>query len=272
MRIASVGHAVFAATVFALGILGLIQGDFAPIWQGVPKDFPTHDGLVYLCSLVSLICGAGLLWRPAAGTAARVLFAYLLLWMLLFKVPYIARAPGVEVYYQSCGETAVLVAGAWVLYAWLAGGWDKRQLGFATGDKGARLAKMLYALALIAFGLSHFAYRNLTAPLVPAWLPWHVGWAYFTGCAYLAAAAAVLTGIYARLAAALATLQMGLFTFLVWVPLVAEGHVGAGQRAELVLSWALTAAAWVIVDSYRGMPWLALRVRAVAAPAAERAP
>jgi len=255
MRIVSAGHAVFAATMIALGILGLIQGDLTPIWQGVPKDFPTHDGLAYLCSLVSLICGAGLFWRPAAGTAARVLFAYLLLWMLLFKVPDIVRAPGVEGYYQSCGETAVLVAGAWVLYAGFAGSWDTRRLGFATGDKGVRLARVLYALALIAFGLSHFAYLGLTAPLVPAWLPWHVGWAYVTGCAYLAAAAAMLTGIHARLAAALAALQMGLFTLLVWVPLVAAGHVGGGQRAELVLSWALTAAAWVIADSYRGMPW-----------------
>ncbi|MDE2050619.1 MAG: DoxX family protein [Gammaproteobacteria bacterium] len=259
MRIASAGHAVFAATVIALGILGLIRGDFAPIWQGVPKDFPAYEALAYLCALVCLICGTGLLWRRTAGTAARVLFAYLLLWMLLFKVPYIARAPTVEVYYQSCGETAVLVAGAWALYAWFAGSWDRRKLGFATGDSGVGLARTLYAAALIAFGLSHFAYLKLTAPLVPSWLPWHVGWAYLTGCAYLAAAAAVLSGICARLAAALSALQMGLFTLLVWVPLVAAGVIGQGQREELVISWALTAAAWVMSDSYRGMPWLTFR-------------
>src|SRR5579872_3875566 len=184
MRIVSVGHGVFAATLIALGILGLVQGDFAAIWGGIPKDFPTHDALAHLCAAVSLSCGAGLLWRPAAGTAARVLFAYLLIWMLLFKLPYIVEAPGVEVNYQSCGETAVLVAGAWVLYAWFAGAWDRRQLAFATGDRGVRLARILYALALIAFGLSHFAYLNLTAPLVPAWLPWHIAWAYLTGGAY----------------------------------------------------------------------------------------
>ena len=272
MRIASVGHVVFAATVIALGILGLVRGDFAPIWDGVPKDFPTHDALVYLCALVCLICGAGILWQRTAGTASRVLFAYLLLWMVLFKVPYIVQSPTVEVNYQSCGETAVLVAGAWVLYAWFAGAWDRRQLGFAIGDKGVRLAQGLYGVALIAFGLSHFAYLNLTAPLIPTWLPFHVGLAYLTGCTYLAAGVAMLISVYARLAAALSALQMGLFTVLVWVPLMAEGVITAGQRGEFVVSWALTAAAWVVADSCRGTPWLALKADASSSAAPQRVP
>jgi uncharacterized membrane protein YphA (DoxX/SURF4 family) len=128
------------------------------------------------------------------------------------------RAPLEEVAYQTNGMTAVMVARAWVLYAWFAGEWDKRWLGFATGHNGVRIARVLYALALIAFGLSHFFYLHLTAPLVPEWLGWPVGWAYFTGCTYLAAALAILTGVLARLAAALTALQMGLFAVLVWAP------------------------------------------------------
>ena len=259
--IASIGHRVFAATMIALGVLGLVQRTFAPVWQGVPRNFAARAALVHLCAFVSLACGVGLLWPRVRASAARVLFIYLLLWMLLFKVPFIVRGPAVEVNYQSCGETAVLVAGAWVLYAWFAPVWDRRQLSFATGENGVRAARVLFALALIAFGLSHFAYLNLTAPLIPAWLPAHVGLAYFTGCAYLAAAVAVLFGVYARLAAALAALQMGLFTLLVWIPLLANGSATAGQRGEFVVSWALTAAAWVVADSYRGTPWLAIRSR-----------
>src|SRR6266496_3365964 len=201
IRIASAGHAVFAVTMVALGILGLIRGNFAPIWQPVPKGVPVRTALMYLCTFIPLASGIGLLWKRAAAIAARVLLAYFLFWFLALRVPLIFISPTVNAWWASC-QTAVMTAAAWVLYTWLATDWDKRHVLFATGDNGLQIARGLYGLAVIPFGL-------------------------------------------------------GLFTLMVWVPVVAAG-ANASQWAEFVVSWALTSGAWVVADSYCGMPWLAL--------------
>src|SRR4029078_3623405 len=113
----------------------------------------------------------------------------------------------------------------WLLYAQIACDRERQRFGFLAGDKGVRIARSLFGFGLIPIGLAHFIYLDATAPLVPSWLQWPVFWSYFTGGAFIAAGLAMITGVCARLAAVLVTLQIGLLTLLVWVPRIAAGSM-----------------------------------------------
>ena len=260
MRIPSIGRAVFALVMIALGVQGLIKGDFTVVWQPVPKGVPAREVLVYLCSLVSLASGTGLLWQRTAGIAARVLLALLVIWFVLWRVRALFIASLIEGTW-SAGEALVMTAAAWVPYAQFAPEWDRKHLNLATGDRGVKIARVLYGVGLIPFGYAHFANAKGTAVLVPGWLPWHMAFAYITGATFIAAGLAIVIGVFARLAAALSALQMGLFLLLVWVPIVIGGSLTAFQWGEVASNIALIAAGWVVADSYLGMRWLAVGER-----------
>jgi uncharacterized membrane protein len=257
MRIANVGRAFFALTMIGIGVLGLVRGDFTAVWDPVPKDLPARDALAYLCAFISIACGIGLLWRRTAVLAARVLLFYSLLWFLLLRVPSVLFSFAIDSWWSAC-KTAAMTAGAWIIYVGSADDWDKQRLGFIAGDNGLRIARILYGLALIPFGIAHFLYLKQTAVLVPGWLPSPVFWAYFTGGAYIAAGAAIAIGVLAWLAALLSALETGLITLLVWVPMAMAGQLSAFQWGEIVVSVALTAAAWVVAGSYRRVQELSL--------------
>lgn len=257
MHVDGFGRVVFAAAMIVVGIVGLARRDLPVIWSGPPQGMPWGVALGDLCAVVSLGSGVGLLWRRAAGIASRALLACFALWMLAFRVPLVVGAPTSSGMWWAWGEMAVMMAAAWALVVAFAGGAGR---GFLTGDRGLRVARSLYGLGLIPFGIAHFTFLQRTVGMVPGWLPWHLGWAYFTGSTLIAAGVAIAIGVFARLAAVLSALELTLFTLLVWIPVIAAG-ANASDLNEFIDSCVLTAAAWVVADSWRGMAWVAVGAR-----------
>jgi uncharacterized membrane protein YphA (DoxX/SURF4 family) len=102
----------------------------------------------------------------------------------------------------------------------------------------------------LIFGGAHFVYMNLTAPLVPKWLPpTPEFWGYATGVAHIAAGIAILTGVQARLAAILLTAMFAAFTPLVHIRMLLADPSNHWIWNENAVNLALTGAAWVVADS-----------------------
>src|SRR5947207_4650925 len=188
---------LFAVGMIGLGVLALIYGDFAMVWQPVAPWIPGRTALAYASGVIMLLGGIGLLFAPTAAWAARILFPYLIVWLLL-KVPALVVAPKIEAVWLGVGEIAVLLTGGWVLFARLAGMQKESSIA---GENGVRLARILFAVSLLPIGLSHIVYVKETAALVPAWLPYRVGWAYLTGAGQIACGLGVLFSIFPRVSA-----------------------------------------------------------------------
>jgi uncharacterized membrane protein len=251
-------RAAFAAVLIGLGLIGLIYGNSSEIWAPIPTILPGRPFILYLCAVIELGTGIGLLMSQTLTVACRVLLPFLLLWMVLLKFPGLFVAPDVMLSWEGFGELAAISAGGWCLFAAHAGEWEQRHLQYAVGESGIRIARLLLIVALPMLGLSHFVYHDLTASLVPKWIHFSLGWTYLTGAASLAAAAGMLFGIYPRLAANLEAAMILLITLLVWVPRLASSPADQGFWTEFIISCAIATGVWLVADTYRSDPWLAV--------------
>ena len=88
--------------------------------------------------------------------------------------------------------------------------------------------------------------------MVPAWLPYHTGFAYLTGAGHIAAGLGILFGVLPRLAATAEAMMISIFTFLVWVPRIVASPAPRLPLTELCISAAIAGAAWAIAGSLQG--------------------
>jgi uncharacterized membrane protein len=251
-------RAVFAAVLIGFGLIGFIYGNSTELWEPIPTILPGRPVLIYLCAVIELAIGIGLLVDRLVTVACRALLAFLLVWMLLLKLPEVLMAPHLMVNWESLAELAAMCAGGWCLFAAHSGEWEHQHLRFAVGQSGIAIARLLLVVALPVMGLSHFVYHDLTASLVPKWMVFAHGLTYLTGTASIAAAAGMLFGIYPRLAASLEAVMIWLITLLVWVPRLISHPGDQGYWTEFVISCAIAAGVWLVADTYRSVPWLGI--------------
>ena len=237
MRLGAWGYGL---GIIALAGLSLAWGKFAP-GQPVPAKFPNYAILAMAANAIMLVCGAGVLWQQTARWAAAVMLAfYVVVVLVLMNGPLLARLYASYGIYESVAIQTGFVVGALLIFA---------------GDGRPRLvrtAQMVFGVCCVIYGGAHFAYMNLTAPLVPKWLPpSQLFWGQLTGVAQIAAGLAFLSGVQARLAGVLLTVMYALFTVLVHVPMLIAKPADHFIMTENATNLALIGVAWLVAESFR---------------------
>ncbi len=236
------GIFVYAGGAIFLGLLGLASSDFAATWQHVGPNVPFRTPLAYGTAAVELSAGLALLWRRTARAGALTLTAVYSVFTIVWVPAYLANLRNFDPLGNFFEEFSLVVAGS-VLFASLspAGSWVARR---------ESLFARLYGLSAISFGVGHIYYMPGMLTWIPGWLPpSRMFWAYVTTIGFFLAAAAILTGVMARLASRLITAEILSFEILVWIPKLVAGPHDHFNWAGNAISVALVGAPWVVADS-----------------------
>jgi len=241
---AAFGWRVYGLGMIALGAVCLAFGDFHP-GQPVPKDFPERTALAYAAAAFMLIAGVAVEWRRTTARAAAALTAYFALIVVLVMNGRVLLAHYAQFGpYESLAIQLAIAAGGLILYAACA------NIDAGRASRLTHWGQIAFGVCCLVFGVAHFVYMDLTAPLVPKWLPpTQEFWGYATGLCHIAAGVAILVGVQARLAAILLTVMFAAFTPLVHLPMLIGDPSNHWFWNENAVNVALTGAAWVVADS-----------------------
>ena len=236
---------LYGLSAIVLGLVGLVWGDFASVWQPVPKSLPGRTVLAFAVAAVFLIAGLAMQAKLTARLGALTVTALYGVGVVLLHLPALVTKPSVLVIWSGTAEQLALVAGGLTAYAFCAPSRTENTYRLLKG------AQYLFGVCLIFFGLAHIFYLKQTADAVPAWIPpGQVFWAYATAAGHFAAAIAILTGIAARIAAVLLTAMFVVFGMFVHAPAAfADPHSHFNWAANAI-NFGLIASAWAIAAFY----------------------
>jgi len=237
-----------AIGLIGLGVTSALWGSFAMQWQPVPLFVPIQ--LSYLSNLLLVVAGVALMIEKArrwAGTLVALIFS---LWLIALKIPEaVAISPQITKvtswigFLTSMSEVVAMSAGAWMLHGLLSG-----SRGLSSWSSSWTLARCAFGVACVQFGLSHFAFVDFTANMIPQWIPLHQPLAYITGAGHLCAGLAILAGPLLpklwRLAALLEAAMMTSFVLLVHIPMILTAKPDSTQ-----LNWTLLFIATLLASS-----------------------
>ena len=68
-----IGTNVYGLAALALGLIGLVWGDFALVWQPVPANIPDRTALAYAVAAILVVAGMAVNQRQLAAYGAATL-------------------------------------------------------------------------------------------------------------------------------------------------------------------------------------------------------
>ncbi len=252
------GIVVYGLATIATGAIDIAWGAFAagyePI-QAFGDNIPGRQIMAYIAGIGLVITGVAILWKRTAragAVALGILYGIFTIFWLprLYTAPhFLGHYPAVYIgVLDGVGQQIILACAAVIVYA-LCSPQDLPLQARVTA-----VARWVFGLSAVEFGLAHLTGISAVAPLVPKWLPpGQTFWVVLTGIAFVLAGIAILVRVLDVLAARLLALMLLVFSALVLAPQIPVFPHNKDAWDANAFNVAAVAAVWIYAQ------WLAAR-------------
>jgi uncharacterized membrane protein len=248
-RFVDAGRWFFAIGMVVYGVQYIGYGRFVGGLPPVPPWTPGGAVGAYLLGVVLIATGVSIAINKKARLSAMVvggLFSFCVAFLHSLHLSAVIHN-GVD--RTRALEPLALAAAAFVL----AGVLPRQGAGSRAPDAGSDqlilVGRLLWAFTMVIFGAQHFMYAAFIATLIPAWIPGHLFWVYFTGMGFIAAGLAIAVNVLGQLAAAMLGLMLLLWVLVLHAPrVIAQPHNG-DELSSLFVALATGGGALVIAGA-----------------------
>ncbi len=242
------GRLCFAASIAFFGVQYLLYGHFEGGLPLVPPWTPGAPVLTYVLGAALILSGLSIatLWK--ARYSAISLGPLLLLSFLFLHCLHASAILHNGTDRTRAFESLTLSSIAFTLAGILLD--DSNSSAQKTGaNRLILLGRFLFAFSMIVFGAQHFMYAAFIATLIPAWIPLHLFWVYFTGTGFMAAGLSIATGLLAPLGSNCLGIMFLLWFLVLHSPRVAVHPRNGNEWTSAFVALAIAGGSFVLAAS-----------------------
>lgn len=230
-RIIWLSQKAYSLCIIAMGIQQLAYGDISDnFFPSIVLANTAFHPLSYLWGIGFALSGVALLLNKKAFEISLISAGIFLVLFFLAQVPYMlfVSSHTSSLLYWAPAFESLAFTGASLAFAASCNGTTVHSSVIIKGlEKLIPFAGAFFSCMLIGFGLDHYVYVPLVSTMVPAWIPGHYFWTYFTGTALIGAGVAIAFNIQLKLVASLLAVMIFSWFVLLHIPRAIENPVGA---------------------------------------------
>jgi uncharacterized membrane protein len=247
----ALGRVLFAISLAVFGVQYLYFGKYVGGLPPVPPWAPGGAVGAYLVGVILLMAAIGLAanWNARLGALATgCLFLFCVLFLQLQHFSGVIH-DGVD--RTRAFEPFALAGALFVLAALLPANASPAPPKAASNHSLILLGRVIFAFSMVVFGWQHFLYAPFLATLVPAWLPLHLFWIYFTGVGMIVAALAIGLDKFGVPASLGLALMFGLWVLILHGPRVFNQPRTGDELSSLFVALAFCGASLIFAAALR---------------------